>query len=215
MDVSNKHGWYFKCEIGNTICTGRIYAKDNAFYLCQDKKDGDKAPDRMGYKCSWSLMTKDTDASSEISDFQASKTPFKELKSKIELVSGQKCSVVFENDPTKELHNCEIIIDDDDEVFILYNNNEKLNDDDDDRVPNKGKGSYKYAHTLGYSTREEIGSTTNLHRHDIKSIRFRTVSCTSDIPKIKESGLINIGRRPTPIKSTTDISFIKTRIINI
>lgn len=52
-----KHGEYVKCTIdGTEIDDARIsIEKDGTPFICQNKKDGWKAEDRLGYKYSWIL----------------------------------------------------------------------------------------------------------------------------------------------------------------
>lgn len=50
------HGQKFKAEIYGIECEGMVSVRGNGcFYLCQNKIDGDAAPEKFGYKYSWCI----------------------------------------------------------------------------------------------------------------------------------------------------------------
>lgn len=65
-------GRRFRCKIEGMPVTGKVRVEDGIVYLCQNKLNGNKCEDRLGYKCSWSI----SDGSAEslelraITDFQ-------------------------------------------------------------------------------------------------------------------------------------------------
>ena len=52
-----KSGDRFTAEIKGVKCEGKIHKRKGGYiYLCQNKKDGEDAPNKHGYKYSWSIL---------------------------------------------------------------------------------------------------------------------------------------------------------------
>jgi hypothetical protein len=50
-----KHGQWFRANINDDYCIGRISIEDNTVYLCQDTHNGSDADDKLGFTYSWQV----------------------------------------------------------------------------------------------------------------------------------------------------------------
>lgn len=74
LDLRNSHTQPYKCEIEGTPCKGRVSVnKDKNVFLCQNKKCGVPASNKLTYKYSWLVQYSDEDCAfidTNITDFE-------------------------------------------------------------------------------------------------------------------------------------------------
>lgn len=54
-DLLSCDGRRFRCKITGTPVEGRVRVEGDRVYLCQNKRDGNDADDKLGYKYSWEV----------------------------------------------------------------------------------------------------------------------------------------------------------------
>jgi len=83
-----KPGTWFSAKIEDTQCTGVIQIEGKDAFLCQNKKDGSRCQNRIGFEYSWTVGVGNGSALSyhEISDFKLlKKAPKKTPKIHIDI----------------------------------------------------------------------------------------------------------------------------------
>lgn len=56
-DLLSCDGRRFRCKITGTPVEGRVRVEGDRVYLCQNKRDGNDADDKLGYKYSWEVTS--------------------------------------------------------------------------------------------------------------------------------------------------------------
>ena len=65
------NGTYMTAKIEGKLCKGAIYKEDTNMWFCQNSKDGDEAPYKLGFKYSWNFsQTPDGTHSSGVTDIK-------------------------------------------------------------------------------------------------------------------------------------------------
>lgn len=147
-------GRKFKAKIMGVKVEGHIRVEGENAYLCQDKKDGDRCKDKLGYKYSWNVLkgSENDLKRTEVYDFELLPVEEEELTSITyidDITKYEGCK--FTADIQRKFVEGRIHIEDG-QVFLCQNNHNGCDC--------KDKLGYTYSWSAGSSTKHNFNTST-------------------------------------------------------